>query len=138
MQQGEYVAPEKIENIYSSCKYVLQMFIYGDSLQSFLIAILVPESNAVIEFLQKKGIKNANKENYKDYFNDIDLNNDIVEQLNKFGRENDLKGFELPKKVYLCKENFSIENQILTPTMKIRRAFAKERFANEIRKLYSN
>ena len=138
MQQGEYVAPEKIENIYSSCKYVLQMFIYGDSLQSFLIAILVPESNAVIEFLQKKGIKNVNKENYKDYFNDIDLNNDIVEQLNKFGRENDLKGFELPKKVYLCKENFSIENQILTPTMKIRRAFAKERFANEIRKLYSN
>ena len=138
LQQGEYIAPEKIENIYSGCKYVLQIFIYGDSLKSFLIAILVPQSEAVIGFFHKKGIKNVNNDNYQNYFNDSDLIKDIIEELDKFGRANDLKGFELPKKVYLYKESFSIENQLLTPTMKIRRNIAKEKFSNEIKQLYES
>ena len=136
LQQGEYVAPEKIENIYSGCKYVFQMFIYGDSLKNYLVAILVPEASDVIEFLKKKGIRDVNKENYQNYYDDEDLIKDILTVFDKFGRENDLKGFELPKKVYLSKEIFSIENQILTPTMKIRRHMAKEIFQDEIKKLY--
>jgi long-chain acyl-CoA synthetase len=32
LQQGEYVAPEKLENVLVKCKYVEQIFIYGDSL----------------------------------------------------------------------------------------------------------
>ena len=138
LQQGEYIAPEKIENIYSGCKYVHQMFIYGDSFKSFLIAILVPQSDAVIEFFHKKGNKKVDSDNYKNYFNEPDLIKDILEEFDKFGRANDLKGFELPKKVYLFNEDFSIENQLLTPTMKIKRNIAKERFANEIKKLYEN
>ena len=42
----------------------------------------------------------------------------------------------MPKKIYLCKEPFSIENQIITPTLKIRRHQAKKFFAKEINKLY--
>lgn len=138
LQQGEYVAPEKIENIYSGCKYVSQLFIYGDSFKSYLVAILVPQASDVIEFLQNKGIKDVNEENYKNYYDDEDLIKEILTVFDKFGRQNDLKGFELPKKICLCKENFSIENQLLTPTMKIRRHMAKEKFANEIKQLYSN
>ena len=45
-----------------------------------------------------------------------------------------IKGIQ--KKIYLVKEPFSIENQIMTPTMKLRRHFAKKFFENEINKLY--
>lgn len=41
--QGEYVAPEKIENIYLRSKYVAQCFIYGESLKNYLVGIVVPD-----------------------------------------------------------------------------------------------
>ena len=67
LQQGEYVAPEKIENKLENCKYVEQIFVYGDSLENYLVGILVPKRDDIIEFLKSKGI-DADKNNYKDYF----------------------------------------------------------------------
>ena len=45
-------------------------------------------------------------------------------------------GFEISKKIYLAKEPFSIENQLMTPTMKLRRQIAKKYFEKEIEQLY--
>ena len=136
LQQGEYVAPEKIENKLAKCKYIEQIFIYGDSLQSHLVAILVPKSKDVIEFLKNKGIENVTKENYKDYYEDPDLIKDILKEINDYSRKNDIKGFEIVKNVHLCKEPFSVDNNLLTTTMKIRRHIAKKYFSKELDKLY--
>ena len=138
LQQGEYISPEKIENKLGNCKYIEQIFIYGDSLQNYLVGILVPKSNDVIEFLKKKGIENVSKENYKDYFEDEDLIKDILNEINDFSRHNDIKGFEIIKKVYLSKEAFTIDNNLLTTTLKIRRHVAKKHFLKEIEKMYGN
>ena len=135
LQQGEYISPEKIENIFNGCKYIEQIFIYGESLQSYLVAIIYPKSHDVIEFLKNKN-QNVSKENYKDYFEDKDLKTEIVKELDKSGRKAGLKGFELPKKIHLCKSPFTVENQIVTPTMKIRRHIAKKFFYEEIKKMY--
>lgn len=43
MFQGEYVAPEHIENVYARSKYVAQSFIYGESLKTCIIGIVVPD-----------------------------------------------------------------------------------------------
>jgi long-chain acyl-CoA synthetase len=136
LQQGEYVAPEKIENKLAKCKYIEQIFIYGDSLQSHLVAILVPKSRDVIEFLKSKGIENVTKDNYKDYYEDPDLIKDILKEINDYSRKNDIKGFEIVKNVHLCKEPFSVDNNLLTTTMKIRRHIAKKYFSKELDKLY--
>ena len=138
LQQGEYISPEKIENKLANCKYIEQIFIYGDSLQNYLVGILVPKSKDVIEFLKTKGIENVSKENYKDYFEDEDLIKDILNEINDFSRHNDIKGFEIIKKVYLSKEAFTIDNNLLTTTLKIRRHVAKKHFLNEIEKMYGN
>ena len=135
LQQGEYISPEKIENIFQGCKYIEQIFIYGDSLQSYLIAVIYPKSHDVVEFLKNKN-ENVTKENYKSYFDSQDLKTDIIKELDKYGRSNGLKGFELPKKIHLTKEHFTVENQIITPTMKIRRHIAKKYFEKEIKQLY--
>ena len=135
LQQGEYVAPEKIENKLEKCKYVEQIFVYGDSLQNYLVAILVPKREPVIEFLKSKGI-DANKENYKDYFEDKDLIKDILSEIESFSRSNDIKGFEIVKNVYLSKENFTVDNNLVTTTLKIKRHIAKKYFSEQIKKLY--
>ena len=135
LQQGEYVAPEKIENKLEKCKYVEQIFVYGDSLQNYLVGVLVPKPGPVIDFLKSKGI-DANKDNYKDYFENKDLIKDIEDEIESFSRSNDIKGFEIVKKVYLSKENFTVDNNLLTTTMKLRRHVAKKYFMEQINKLY--
>ena len=137
LQQGEYVAPEKIENKLEKCKYVEQIFVYGDSLQNYLVGILVPRRDTVIEFLNSKGIE-ADKENYKNYFDDKDLINEILKEIETFSRNNDIKGFEIVKKIHLSKEPFTVDNNLLTTTMKIKRHVAKNKFLEVINKLYEN
>lgn len=50
LAQGEYVAPEKLEGLYLKSPYIKQIFVHGDSLQSCLVAVVVPEYETVAEW----------------------------------------------------------------------------------------
>ena len=137
LQQGEYVAPEKIENVLSDSSYVEQIFVHGESLQNYLIAIIVPNRNTVVEFLNKIGI-NCDKNNCENYFENEELKKDILQNLEQIGRKADFKGFEIIKKIYLSPKPFTVENDLCTPTLKIRRHVAKKYFAEKIKELYNS
>ena len=47
LAQGEYIAPEKLEKTYSESRFINQIFIDGDSLASFIVAIVVPEADCI-------------------------------------------------------------------------------------------
>ena len=55
LSQGEYIAPEKLENVYVQSPYITQIFVYGDSLQSVLVAIGVPEKSQIKKAAEEKG-----------------------------------------------------------------------------------
>ena len=136
LQQGEYVAPEKLENAFVDSHFVEQIFVYGDSYQNYLVAIIVPNRNAIVDFLNSKNIE-CNKDNCQEFYENKELKDEILKDLEKFGKKADFKGFEIIKKIYLSPEPFTVENDLCTPTLKIRRHIAKKYFADIIKKLYS-
>ena len=136
LQQGEYVAPEKLENALVDSQYVEQIFIYGDSLKNYLVAVVVPDRQKVVEFLKTINIE-CNKDNCQEYFENEELKKEILKDMETLGKKVDFKGFEIVKKVYLSPEPFTVENDLCTPTLKVRRHIAKKYFAEQLNKLYS-
>jgi len=47
LAQGEYIAPEKLENVYVQSSFISQIHVHGDSLQSFLVAIVIPDFDVI-------------------------------------------------------------------------------------------
>ena len=140
LSQGEYVAPDKIQTILVNSKYINQMFLYGDSHYSYAVALVYPEINECIDFLKKKGngIDKIEYDKYKidDLCENKSLIDEILRDCDDLGRKNDLKGFELPKKIKLIKEPFSLENNLLTPTLKLKGKEIKIKYEEEIKSMY--
>ena len=106
---GDNISPAKIENMITNELEIDQCMVYGDK-KNYLVALIVPSK----EFLSEK--EKINK---------------VVENINK-----KLTLVEKIKKIQLIDENFSIENGLLTPTMKVKRKKVTEKYKNELEKLY--
>uniref|UniRef100_A0A671KUT8 Long-chain-fatty-acid--CoA ligase n=1 Tax=Sinocyclocheilus anshuiensis TaxID=1608454 RepID=A0A671KUT8_9TELE len=133
LAQGEYIAPEKIENIYIRSEAVAQAFVHGDSLQACLVAIIVPDPDFLPGWAKKRGIEGSYEELCKNK-----VKKAILEDIVKLGKESGLKSFEQVKDIALHTEMFSIQNGLLTPTLKAKRADLRNCFRNLIDELYSN
>jgi len=104
---GDNISPAKIENIITNEAEIDQCVVYGDK-KNYLVALIVPNK----EFLKEK----------------INI---IIENINK-----KLTQVEKIKKIQLIDENFSIENGLLTPTMKVKRKKVTEKYKKELENLY--
>uniref|UniRef100_A0A8C9YWR7 Arachidonate--CoA ligase n=1 Tax=Sander lucioperca TaxID=283035 RepID=A0A8C9YWR7_SANLU len=134
LAQGEYISPEKIENIYIRSEPVAQLYVHGDSLQSCLVGIVVPDPEVMPEWAKKKGIIGT----YKDLCKNTELKKAILKDLVHLGKASGLHSFEQVKNIYIHNEMFSIVNGLLTPTLKAKRPELKEFFKEKIDQLYSS
>ncbi|RLW02301.1 hypothetical protein DV515_00007368 [Chloebia gouldiae] len=134
LAQGEYIAPEKIENVYIRSAPVAQVFVHGESLRSFLIGIVVPDAEMLPEFAAKLGVKGS----FEELCKNPAVKKAILDDMIRLGREAGLKSFEQVKDLYIHTELFSVENGLLTPTMKAKRGDLVKFFQKEIEALYSS
>nr|AIG55396.1 secreted protein [Thraustotheca clavata] len=132
LSQGEYVAPEKIENILKVNPYVEQIFVYGDSLHSMLVGIVVPDKREIERLAASLKIEGT--------FEELCRNSVVVDTVQKdmvvTGKKGLLNGFETVRAIHLHPERFSVENDMLTPTFKLKRNDAKKAFIGIIDSLY--
>ncbi|XP_076855442.1 long-chain-fatty-acid--CoA ligase 5 isoform X2 [Brachyhypopomus gauderio] len=134
LAQGEYIAPEKIENVYIRSASVAQVFVHGDSLQSCLVAIAVPDPDILPAWAEKIGVKGSLQELCKNQ----QIKKAVLSDLIKLGREAGLKSFEQVKNLHLHPEQFTIENGLLTPTLKAKRSELTHFFKDQITSLYAD
>jgi long-chain acyl-CoA synthetase len=106
---GDNISPAKIENMITNEPEIDQCMVYGDK-KNYLVALIVPS---------------------KDFFREKEKINNVIEKINK-----KLTVLEKVKKIQLIDENFSIENGLMTPTMKVKRKKVTEKYKNQLEKLY--
>ena len=136
LSQGEYLAPEKIQNILSRSKYISQVFIYGDSLRSYIVSVIVPEKDECVNYLKNNNVDGVTIDNVTRHYENNELKDEIMKDIREIGKQYDLKGFEIPRAIYLSSEPFTVENNILSPTLKIKTNIAKKIYAKEIETMY--
>jgi long-chain acyl-CoA synthetase len=133
LQQGEYIAPEKVENVLANCKFIGQVFVYGDSFQTYVVAVIVPKKENVMKWAEDKKIIGS----FEDLCQNADLSKDILNEIQSESKRCKLSGLEMVRKIVVSPNQFTIENGSLTPTLKIKRFEAKKMYGAEIQKLYS-
>ena len=106
---GDNVSPAKIENLLTNSIAIEQSMVYGEG-KNYLVALIVPSK----EFMDKK-------EKIKEIIDKINNNLTLVEKIKNFS---------------LINENFSIENGLLTPTMKVKRNKVIQKYKNILENFY--
>ena len=140
LNQGEFLAPERIQIILSNSKYINQIFIHGESLYSFAVALVFPELKECIKFLKenkKLGDIDYDKINLNDLSKNKIMEKEIVKDCDIIGRKQDLKGFELPKKIRIITEPFSLQNNLITPTLKLKGRNIQMKYKGLIKEMYN-
>ncbi len=104
---GDNISPSKIENLLCLNEKIKQSFVYGDK-KTYLVALIVSEST-------------ENRKEIEIFLENINKTLSLVEKVKKFK---------------LIKEEFSIENGMLTPTLKLKRKKILDKYKNDLEKLY--
>ena len=68
-----------------------------------------------------------------DICNNEKLIKEIIKDCDELGRKNVLKSFELPKKIILIQEPFSLENNLMTPTLKLKGKEIKKNISKKLK-----
>lgn len=123
MAQGEYIAVEYVESKLSRNENVEQLWVYGNSFESVLVAVVVPKPAFLAKFDGGASDPEAKKA--------------MLEELTKTGKEAKLKGFEMVKAVHLDAEPFSVENDLMTPSMKVKRPQLLVHYKKDVDALYA-
>ncbi|KAF5942641.1 hypothetical protein HYC85_020283 [Camellia sinensis] len=132
LSQGEYVAIENLENVYGSVTGIDSIWVYGNSFESFLVAVVNPNKQVLERWAEENGVPgdfNSLCENPK-------AKQNVLVELTRIGKEKKLNGFEFIKAVHLDPEPFDMERDLLTPTFKKKRPQLLKYYQNIVDNMY--
>ena len=127
---GKNIAPAHIESLLGQSRYIDQIMLLGDKRQ-YCTALIVPDFNTFREMYLERGDKPLPNE---ELVRNAEVNDLIQSEIDRYQRE--IASYERVRKFMLLPEPFTIENGMLTPTLKIKRKDAQARYADAIESLY--
>ncbi len=127
---GKKIAPAPIEAKLTMSPYIAQAVICGDN-KKYITALIVPNKEIIENYAQEKTI---HYENYEELLKNQEIINIISCVINEINSS--LASFEQIKAFRLIPDSFTVENGLLTPTLKIRRKNITEIYKQEIESMY--
>jgi long-chain acyl-CoA synthetase len=128
---GKYIAPQQIEQLIKTSRFVNQVVVIGDG-RKFPSALIVPDWQQLDGYAQYKGYDLHTRSDFCHDPRIIDL---FERQI--AARTNDLAQFEKVKHIALLEKEFTLEGGELTPTLKVKRRVIDEKYRNVIDQIYA-
>ncbi|SEH83034.1 fatty acid CoA ligase FadD9 [Mycolicibacterium rutilum] len=119
LSQGEFVTVAKLEAVFATSPLVRQIFVYGNSARSYLLAVIVPTDDARARY-DGAALKSA-----------------LTESLQEVARTAGLQSYEIPRDFLVETTPFTLENGLLTGIRKLARPKLKEYYGDRLEQLYT-
>ena len=119
LSQGEFVTVSKLEAAFGDSPLVRQIYVYGNSARSYLLAVVVPTDDALARY------------------DAVELKSVIGESLSDVAKTAGLQSYEIPRDFFVETTPFTLENGLLTGIRKLARPKLKDRYGERLEQLYT-
>ncbi|MFT5876329.1 MAG: long-chain acyl-CoA synthetase [Dokdonia sp.] len=127
---GKYIAPQVIENMLKESRFIEQVMVIGEN-RKHPSVLIVPAFEFLSEWCKRHDVK---CETSADIADCEQVKDRIWKDIEKIS--DGLGSWEVPKKMVVCREVWSVENEELTPTLKLKRKVILAKYSNEIERIY--
>ncbi|KAK6905634.1 hypothetical protein I203_106464 [Kwoniella mangroviensis CBS 8507] len=132
LSNGEYLALEKVESIYKHCNSVMMLCIVAPPYADRPVALVYPHEGNLRNRLKANGI--VDDGGPKEWASNLTIVSYLLGELRDEAKRGGLKGAELIRDVIMTEEEWSPENGMLTPAMKLARNNISKKYEKEIEK----
>ena len=120
LSQGEFVTVSKLESLYVNCELVEQIYVYGNGERSYLLAVVVPTSEALEQYPA------------------AELKVQIITALQKMAQAAQLEAYEIPRDIIVEPRPFTVDNGLLSGVRKLSRPNLGRQYNEQLEQLYSD
>ncbi|GAM29191.1 hypothetical protein SAMD00019534_123670 [Acytostelium subglobosum LB1] len=132
LSNGEFVAPEPLENVFRSSNMIEQIFIHGDRMKTFLVAIVIPRKGVMEQFGLKYNIDSDAVQINRD------LKSLIFQEIQRIADQSKLMTHSIPKTITVDNTIWTIDNHLLTGSGKFCRRKLYAHYKDAITKMYES
>ena len=126
---GDNISPSRVEAKLDIEPEIAQSMLYGD-FKNYLVAVIVPDKDFALNWAKE----NSKDQSLESIVKEDDFNKVIKEVVNKVNKN--LSVIEQVRKFILIDHEFTIENSMMTPSMKVRRFVVKDKYGDQLEQLY--
>lgn len=130
LENGKYVVPVPIEQALQLSPFIVNVMLHGQN-KPFNVAIIVPDMDSLKKWAAEKGLDTSS---IPELLKREEVQQLYREQINEFCKE--AKGYEKPQRFLLISEDFTTANDMLTPSLKLKRRNVLKKFGEAVEELY--
>ncbi|XP_054164706.1 long-chain-fatty-acid--CoA ligase 4-like [Oppia nitens] len=135
LQNGEYYSLGKIESAVKSCPLIENICVYGISTHDYLIALVIPNTNALQGVSKKLSLSAFSFDQLCD---NNRVERSVLDSIREYGLDNGLSKRELPTKLKLCADEWTTDNGLLTAALKLKRTAIIQKYKSDINLMFDD